>query len=211
MIYKLLLHKRKSYCLSEARTWTTAWSEILKNNKRCGTLVEKLARLRSQPQGTVPVGDIPRRIPLLRPASGGRHRQQRARSRFCDPLGLRLADGPVRNLAGRRLEGSGALDCRRHCRGQDDGEHRRCPLGSQIRARPGSTLAAWLLPARVKRAYLARSQLPVYKRQLFSGCSLGEARHVWRDDIRDRRRALLAYRRRHRHRQLQEPHARDRR
>ncbi len=70
---------------------------------------EKFARLRESQH--VPVGDLPRPVPLQR-LPPGRHRRNRARRGPGHPLGLRLVAGPVRDLAGRRLEAGGAVDRR---------------------------------------------------------------------------------------------------
>ena len=76
---------------------------------------EKFARLRASraSAGAVPVGDLPRPFPLLRVPPGD-HRRQRARRRSRDALGLRLADGTVRDLAGRGLEGGRRMGRRGH-------------------------------------------------------------------------------------------------
>ena len=54
--------------------------------------IRQAARQRAS-AGAVPVGDVPRPLPLQR-LSPGRHRRHRARRRSRDPLGLRLALGP---------------------------------------------------------------------------------------------------------------------
>jgi hypothetical protein len=78
---------------------------ILKNRNPA----EKFAQLRasSAPPGPLPVGHLPRRLPLLC-FPPGRHRRQCPRRGFRHALGLRLGPGAFRDLAGRRLAG----DCR---------------------------------------------------------------------------------------------------
>ena len=74
---------------------------------------EKFARLRASehPQAQFLWAVLPRPVPLQR-LPPGRHRRHRARRRPGDPLGLRLVAGPVRDLAGRRLEAGGGMDRR---------------------------------------------------------------------------------------------------
>ncbi len=60
-----------------------------------------------------------------------KHRRQCAGRRPRDPLGFRLADGAVRNVAGRGLEANRALDRRRHRRGQDTDERAAAGLGQR--------------------------------------------------------------------------------
>jgi len=72
--------------------------------------------LRPSP-GPLPVGDLPRRVPLLRSAAGA-HRRQCPGPGSGPALGLRLGPGPLRDLASRRLE--------RHCAGHRR-RHRRRP------------------------------------------------------------------------------------
>ena len=148
------------------------------------------------------MGHFSRSFSLLR-LSSRRHRRQRARRRFCDPLGLWLADGPVRDLAGRRLEGGVALDCRRHCRGQDAGQRAAAAMGgrrsrgerrSHARRRLfgcGKRIQGALDPSRLSPSILSRSS---------PGREVA-ARH---DDHGNRRGAPVAHRRRHRHRVIQE-------
>jgi hypothetical protein len=81
-----------------------------------GREVRPVARQRAS-AGAVPVGDLPRHLPLRR-FPPRRHCRQRPRSRFRDALGLWLGAGAVRKLAGRRLAG----DCRSR-----PGRHRRRP------------------------------------------------------------------------------------
>jgi 3-hydroxyacyl-CoA dehydrogenase len=106
--------------------------EILKTRNPA----EKFAEAAREPAsaGAVPVGDVPRPVPLQR-LPPGRHRRNRARRRPGDPLGLRLVAGPVRDLAGRRLEAGGAVDRRRHRRRQGDERAHRCRTGYSTAAR----------------------------------------------------------------------------
>ena len=148
------------------------------------------------------MGHFSRSLSLLR-LSSRRHRRQRARRGFCDPLGLWLADGPVRDLAGRRLEGSGALDRRRHRRGEDACRCAAAAMGERgsrgerrSRARRrlfgrGKRIQGALDPARVSPSILSRSN---------PGREVA-GRH---DDHGNRRGARVAHRRRHRHRVVQE-------
>ena len=69
--------------------------------------------------GAIPLGDVPRPLPLHR-LSSRRHRRHRARRRFRDPLGLRLEARPVRDLAGRGLAAGRAVDRRGHRGRQGD-------------------------------------------------------------------------------------------
>ena len=68
---------------------------------------EKFAKLRasSAPAGAIPVGHLPGPLSLQR-LSPARRRRQCARRGPGHPLGIRLADGPVRDMAGRGLEGN---------------------------------------------------------------------------------------------------------
>ena len=165
---------------------------------------EKFAQLRasSRPSGAIPVGHFPRSFSLLR-LSSRRHRRQRARRRFCDPLGLRLADGPVRNLAGRRLEGSGALDCRRHRRGQDACQRAAAAMGerrSRGERRPRARRRLFGCRKRIQAALDASRLSPSVLSRSDPGREVA-GRH---DDHGNRRRAPVAHRRRHRHRVVQE-------
>ena len=149
-------------------------------------------------------------LALLRRASG-RDRRQRARPRSRDPLGLRLEPGAVRDLAGGGLAA-------------------RWRSGSRRTSRPARAMAAVPLPAWVagdrrapactrrrartapaREPYKPRSTLPVYRRQPFPGPAAGRGGEYGATIFETDARALLAHRRRHRDRQLQEQDARDRR
>ena len=92
-----------------------------------GQEVQGAARI-DQSAGAVPVGDLPRRLPLHRRAPGI-DRRQRARHRLRHALGLRLERRPVRNLAGRRLDADRQLGQGRHRRRQGAVRTRRCRPG----------------------------------------------------------------------------------
>ena len=72
---------------------------------------ERFAALRGvlASASAVPVVDLPRSVPL-RGVPPREHRRQRARSRSCDSLGLRLAAGPVRDLAARGMATGRRMD-----------------------------------------------------------------------------------------------------
>ena len=122
-------------------------------------------------------------------------RRHRARCRFRHPLGLRLVARPVRDLAGRRLEAVGAVDRRGHRRGRGHVEcaaarlgvrwpRRACMRPRQLQPRDregGAALVALGLPAPA----LPRSHP---RREI----------RARRNRVRDRRRADVARRRRHR-------------
>ena len=87
-------------------TWTaparpTSCSARILKTPGCGRAPEAAARNRPS-AGALPVGDLPRRVPLHRraPGASGRHG---ARYRFRAALGFRLGAGPVRDLAAGRL------------------------------------------------------------------------------------------------------------
>ena len=96
-----------------------------------GREVRQAARQRGS-AGAVPVGLLPRPVPLHR-LPPGRHRRDRARRRFRHPLGLRLEAGSVRDLAGRGLAAGGRLDRRGHRRRQG---HERCAPARLGQRRP---------------------------------------------------------------------------
>ena len=78
--------------------------------------------------GAVPVGHLPRSLPLQRVSPGG-DRRERARRRPRHPLGLRLADGTLRDLAGRGLGPRGGVGGRGHRRRQGARQPCRCRRG----------------------------------------------------------------------------------
>ncbi len=104
-IHVLDLHT-KEYRLSDAKV-DDGVKEILRERD----WAKKLAGLRAKPAsaGAIPVGGVPRRVPLLRAATGV-HRRQRARPRLRRALGLRLGQRAVRDLAGGGLAAGGGLD-----------------------------------------------------------------------------------------------------
>ncbi len=97
--------------------------------------------------GAVPVGDLPRYLPLHRRASGI-DRRQRARRRFRHALGLWPECRPVRVLAGRRLAAG---------RGLDQGRH-RCGQGAVQGAAAGLGVRRPQRRARARRLVLRRAQ-----------------------------------------------------
>ncbi len=101
-----------------------------------------------QPAGAVPVGDLPRRVPLHRRLSGADCRFGRRR-RPGDPLGLRLELGPVRGLAGRRLAAGRAMGQGRHRgrQGAVEGAAARLGLRRPGRRQPGRAFGAGLVVA----------------------------------------------------------------
>ena len=160
---------------------------------------EKFAKLRAHraSAGAVPVGDLPRPLPLQRLAPRG-DRRQRARRRPRDPLGLRLEDGSVRDLAGRRLAAGRRLDRRGHRRRQGAGEGAAAGVGER---RPGRGRRA-RGRGRVQRG---REQRSVRARRCRSTRGSSSRIRCWarrrpqrHDDLRERRRAHVAPGRRHR-------------
>ena len=89
--------------------------------------VREAARQRAS-AGAVPVGDLPRPLPLQR-VPARKHCGQRARRRPRDPLGLRLADGAVRDVAGRGLGRRGRVRRRGHRGRPCAGQACRCRRG----------------------------------------------------------------------------------
>ena len=158
--------------------------------------------------GEIPVVHLSRCLPLLRRASRG-DRAQRARCGSRDTVGFRLGPWPVRALAGGGMAARRALDRRRHrsrpcdgaCAaagvggrsGQNGRAHRtRIVLGGDGRLSAACAASRLSTPAVPADARRRRSALR-------------------RDDIRNRRGALLAHGRRHRDRELQIADACDRR
>ncbi len=95
--------------------------------KGSGQEVQGPARI-DQPAGAVPVGDLPRRLPLHR-RPPRHHRRQRTRHRLRHALGLRLERRPVRDLASRRLEADRRMGQGRHRRRQGADQHPAASLG----------------------------------------------------------------------------------
>ena len=132
--------------------------------------------------GAVPVGDLPRPLPLQRVPPRD-DRRQRARRRSRDPLGLRLGAGAVRDLAGGGLAARSPTGSPRTSPPARRWRACRCPTGStatRSRGAAACTRAAGAYsPAR--DAFVPRSTLPVYARQRFPDPVLRRAlRHAAR-------------------------------
>ena len=97
-------------------------------DSRAGRALREAARVAAS-AGAVPVGDLPRPLPLQRVPAGG-DRRQRARRRPRDALGLRLADGAVRDVAGGGMEATSRRGSPRTSPPARRSPRRRCPHGS---------------------------------------------------------------------------------
>ncbi len=138
--------------------------------------------------GAVPVGDVPRPVPLQR-LSPGRHRRHRARRRPGDPLGLRLVARPVRDLAGRRLEAGGAVDRRGHRRRQEHEQRAAAELGVR-RSRRRACRRGQLQPGARRQAatFVAAGVSP----PALPRSAAGREVQPGRDGVRERRPAHVA-------------------
>ncbi len=154
------------------------------------------------------MGRLPRHAALLR-VPPGRDRRQRARPRSGGALGLRLEPGAVRDLAsgrlgaGRRVDSGGHRGRPQHGPraasglGAGEGTHRRPHAGGLVQPHYE------IVPAAVSASGVSAPALP--------GPSGRRAHRVRQDGVRDRRRAHVDHRRRHRRGQFQEQDAHDRR
>ena len=104
-------------------------------DSRAGRAVREAARVAAS-AGAVPVGDLPRSLPLQRVSAGG-HCRQRARRRPRDPLGIRLADGAVRDVAGGGMERGRGVDRRGHRCRQDARPRAAARMGQRRQGRGG--------------------------------------------------------------------------
>ncbi len=164
--------------------------------------VRQAARL-DRSTGPVPVGDLPRPVPLQR-LPPGRYRRDRARRGLRDPLGLWLEARPLRDLAGRRLAAGGRLDRRGHQGRQ--GHERRAVAGMGHRRPQGRAWQGWLVLGQ-REGRQATLDPPGLQAPAVPGSDSWRAFRPGHDGLGKRRRAPVAPWRRCRHPLVQDQDA----